>query len=43
MTPIFYSPDCAYDKHGACNGDAWNDIEDVPADCDCWCHDEEAA
>lgn len=31
-------PECAYGKHDACNGDAWNFDTDEPADCACECH-----
>lgn len=37
------SPDCRDEfKHRACTGDAWNDVEDRPARCECPCHEEEA-
>lgn len=31
-------PECQYDKHDACNGDAWDYLKDEPADCVCECH-----
>lgn len=36
------SPDCRDEfKHRACSGDAWDDIEDLPAACECPCHEPE--
>lgn len=35
------SPDCREAKHRACSGDAWDDIEDRPAACECPCHQPE--
>lgn len=32
------SPDCRAGKHGACVGDAWDDVLDAPAECSCDCH-----
>jgi len=32
------SPDCVANKHRACDGKAWNYVEDVPATCSCACH-----
>lgn len=29
-------PDCAYGKHAACQGDAWDHDTDQPAVCACW-------
>lgn len=31
-------PECAYGKHDACNGDAWDYLKDEPTDCVCDCH-----
>jgi hypothetical protein len=35
------SPDCKVGKHDACNKDAWDMIEDVPAECECECHNDD--
>ena len=32
------NPDCRDGKHAACNGDAWCDVDDERAGCDCPCH-----
>lgn len=32
--------DCRDGKHLACIGDAWDAEADVPADCECNCHEE---
>jgi hypothetical protein len=37
------SPDCGEGKHRACRGDAWCTDLDVPALCDCDCHEAGAA
>jgi len=37
------NPDCRDGKHPACNGDAWCDVDDEPAGCDCACHAESGA
>lgn len=34
-------PECQYDKHDACIGDAWCFDTDQPADCACECHRKE--
>lgn len=33
------NPDCTQGKHPACNEDAWDDITDQPARCECPCHE----
>lgn len=33
-------PDCRDGKHPACDGRAWNNETDQPADCGCTCHKE---
>ena len=37
------NPDCRDGKHAACRGDAWCDIDDESASCDCSCHTETSA
>jgi hypothetical protein len=32
-------PDCRAGKHRACLGEAWDDVNDKPARCDCPCHE----
>lgn len=41
MVRPMIGPECAYGKHDACNGDAWDFATDLPADCKCECHDDE--
>ena len=33
------NPECAVGKHPACNEDAWDDVKDQPARCECACHE----
>lgn len=28
-------PECRNGKHGNCDGEAWNDLLDMPVACDC--------
>lgn len=35
---ICTSPDCREGKHHACDGKAWNFLDDQPAPCGCDCH-----
>lgn len=32
-------PDCVAGKHRACRGEAWGEVNDRPAPCECPCHD----
>ena len=36
------NPDCAYSKHRACSGTAWDEDLDVLTDCACDCHYDDA-
>ena len=36
--PMTLSPDCAYGKHRACHGDAWDAAADAVTACTCECH-----
>jgi len=40
LPEVTMNPDCWAGKHQACSGDAWNEVEDVPAPCVCPCHEE---
>jgi hypothetical protein len=36
MALVTICPDCWQGKHGACEGDAWDNDNDRPAICACW-------
>lgn len=38
VVSILIGPDCRDGKHTACDGRAWNNETDQPADCGCTCH-----
>lgn len=40
MTPVWLGPDCRDENHQKCDLQAWDDINDVPTDCECDCHEE---
>ncbi|PPH51217.1 hypothetical protein [Rathayibacter sp. AY1E1] len=43
LVPVPLNPECEAGKHGSCFMDAWDDVEDAPALCECPCHTERSA
>jgi hypothetical protein len=37
VDPII-NPECRDGKHGNCHLDAWDNVKDEPAECECACH-----
>lgn len=35
---VLVNPDCKAGKHDACNGDAWDTVQDAVTECPCTCH-----
>ena len=33
------NPECIVGKHGSCHEDAWDNVKDEPANCQCPCHE----
>ena len=37
------NPECRDGKHGNCHLDAWDNVKDEPAECECTCHSGRAS